>query len=199
MLCLWIKKKHIIPILRLLINKKIRVGLHTPNGLHPRYIDEELANLLWGGGFGTLRLSFEGLSQRVQDASGGKVSSDDLENALNCLRNIEDDTGGRERRCHPSWDIGVYILMGLPDQSFDEIVDTMRYVNSIGGKIKLTQYSPVPGTKEFQRAKQLCPDIVEEPLAHNNSTFSTIGMGIDHKAVQELKSLAGRLNMKVMR
>ena len=48
-------QRHIIPILELLIKKGICVRLHTPNGVHAKYIDQQLARLLRVSGFRTIR------------------------------------------------------------------------------------------------------------------------------------------------
>ncbi|MDI6760264.1 MAG: radical SAM protein [Candidatus Brocadiaceae bacterium] len=180
-------ERHIIPILELLIKKGLKVRFHTPNGLHPRYIDLSLARLLREAGFSTLRLGFEGTSLRVQGASGHKVNNQELERALGCLR-----AAGYSTR-----DIGVYLLVGLPGQTVEEVAEAMELVNGLGARIKLAEYSPIPGTEEFKGAAALCPQVTHEPLSHNKSTFVRLrrmGMGIDYGAFEGLKSLAKRLN-----
>lgn len=178
---------HIVPILELLIKKGLQARYHTPNGLHPRYIDLPLARLLWKAGFRTIRLGFEGTSQRVQVASSYKVRGGDLERALQCLW----EAGYSAR------DIGVYILIGLPGQTIGEVVETMEFVNKIGARIKLAEYSPIPGTEEFKKATALYPEVAHEPLSHNKSTFATLGMGIDYGTLEGLKSLAKRFNAEL--
>jgi len=53
------KKAHILPILKEVANKNISVAFHTPNGLHIREIDLELARLLKKANFKSLFLSQE--------------------------------------------------------------------------------------------------------------------------------------------
>jgi len=67
-------EKHIIPILELLINKRLHARYHTPNGIHPKYIKLRFARLLWKAGFRTLRFGFEGTSGSIQKASIQKAS-----------------------------------------------------------------------------------------------------------------------------
>ncbi len=175
---------HIIPIIELLIQKGIKARFHTPNGLHPRYIDLSLAKLLWEAGFRTIRLGFEGTSSRMQLASTNKVSSQELENAVKCLR-----LAGYSKK-----DIGVYLLVGLPGQGVEEVKEAMEFVNKIGARIKLAEYSPIPGTEEFQKASLICPEVVCEPLTHNKSTFTIKGMGIEYNCLEGIKSMAKHLN-----
>ncbi len=188
-------EKHIIPILNLVIEKRLNMSFHTPNGLHPRFIDQYLADLLWKSGFKTIRLSFEGISERIKNASGNKVNAHELENALNCLENAKSKAGAlAESALAPQWDIGVYILLGLPEQTIDEAVATMDFVNGLGAKIKIAEYSPVPGTEEFKKAAKLRPGILTDPLTHNKSVFPIAGMNMDYNVLQELKNYCRKLN-----
>ncbi|HHT9152076.1 MAG TPA: B12-binding domain-containing radical SAM protein [Candidatus Hypogeohydataceae bacterium YC40] len=175
---------HIVPILEALIKKGLEARYHTPNGLHPRYIDLPLARLLRKAGFKTLRLGFEGTSTDMQRASSHKVNDRELEKALECLWQAGYSTE----------DIGVYILAGLPGQGVGEVAEAMEFVNKLGARIKVAEYSPIPGTVDFQKASALCPQVTYEPLSHNKSTFALVGMGIDYESFEELKSLAKRLN-----
>ncbi len=184
-------ERHIIPILEMLIKRKIHARFHTPNGIHPKYIDSKMARLLRMSGFRTVRLGFEGISTMVQKASKNKVSCQELERALRHLRKAEE---GSDANSKISWDVGVYILIGMPGQTVDEVVDSIEYVNRLGAKIKLAEYSPVPGTEEFQYASRLCPEVVNEPLSHNKSTFAAVGMGVDYREFDKVKVLAKRLN-----
>jgi radical SAM superfamily enzyme YgiQ (UPF0313 family) len=187
-------QRHIIPILELLISKEIRPRLHTPNGVHAKYIDRQLARLLRTSGFRTIRLGFEGTSTAIQKASKNKVSCRELETALNYLREVEDDPCVVNDHNDSTWDIGIYLLIGMPGQTVDEVVEAIEYINGLGAKIKLAEYSPVPGTEEFQDASRLCPLVVDEPLSHNKSTFATVGMGVDYGTFDEVKAMAKRLN-----
>ncbi|MCP4265996.1 MAG: radical SAM protein [Candidatus Brocadiaceae bacterium] len=187
-------KRHIIPILEMLIKKEIRTRFHTPNGIHPKYIDRQLARLLRMSGFRTIRMGFEGTSTAVQKASRNKVSCQDLEGALCYLREAEEYSDVYSKDNKSSWDVGVYVLIGMPGQAVKEVVDSIEYINRLGAKIKLTEYSPVPGTDEFQDASRLCPEVITEPLSHNKSTFATVGMGVDYKTFDDVKALTNRLN-----
>jgi hypothetical protein len=76
-------------------------------------------------------------------------------------------------------------------------VDSIEYINRLGAKIKLAEYSPVPGTEEFRAASMLYPQVVSEPLSHNKSTFATVGMGVDYNTFDKVKALAKRLNARL--
>ncbi|HWR89913.1 MAG TPA: radical SAM protein, partial [Dissulfurispiraceae bacterium] len=77
---------HIKPILRGVQAAGLRTRFHTPNGLHARYLDFELAGLMRKTGFRTIRLSLETVDGERLDNTGGKVRQDDIEAAVWNLR-----------------------------------------------------------------------------------------------------------------
>jgi radical SAM superfamily enzyme YgiQ (UPF0313 family) len=128
--------------------------------LHIRKIDEELADLLFQCRFKTIRLGFETSDENEQLALGGKVNNPDFQIAV---RNLK-------RAGYTQGQIGVYILAGLPSQRATEVQETISYVRKAGAKPVLVEYSPIPGTPLFQKAKAESPfDLENEPLFHNNS------------------------------
>ena len=62
-------------------------------------------------------------------------------------------------------------LMGeLPGQRTEEVEKSITFVGQAGAKPILVEYSPIPGTPLFEKAKKMSPfDIGNEPLFHNNS------------------------------
>ena len=78
--------RHIMPILKEIIKRGIQCYFHTPNGLHIREIDEELAEILFKAGFKTIRLGFETAHEATQIETGGKVGNQDFVRAVKNLR-----------------------------------------------------------------------------------------------------------------
>ena len=64
--------KHFIPIMKEVIKRGIQCNFHTPNALHIKEIDEEVAELLFRGGFKTIRLGFETSNEDDSDRNRGK-------------------------------------------------------------------------------------------------------------------------------
>jgi len=153
---------HILPILREVIKKGLRCNFHTPNGLHIREIDERLATLLYQAGFKTLRLGFETSLEATQVETGGKVGNQEFVDAVRNLR----------RAGYSGDDIGVYVMVGLPGQRVEEAEASIAFVQETGARPILVEYSPIPHTPLFERAKQTSQlDLESEPLNHNNSTL----------------------------
>jgi radical SAM superfamily enzyme YgiQ (UPF0313 family) len=184
------RKKHLIPILRLLIEERINCRLHTPNGLHPRWIDRNLAHLLARSGFKTLRLSYESVSPDRQKAMGKKVTDADLIRAVGCLK-----TAGFTSR-----ETGAYVLMGLPGQSIHEVIDSMLFVLGLHIRVSLASFSPIPGTESWQEAvTRGLIDQNADPLLTNNTIFPMIPEPEIRERLNRLGTLAAQANRMLVR
>ena len=171
------------PVLDRLKEMEIGFRFHTPNGLHARYIDEHVAHYFKEHGFETIRISLETTSPKRQAATGGKVTNRAVVEAVENLV-----SAGIERE-----KIGVYLLCGLPGQGVAEVEESIRFVTSLGVRPYLAEYSPIPGTIEWDsliRDQVISPDI--DPLLTNNTLFfrfySSIGEE-DWKRLQALRTL----------
>ncbi len=152
--------RHFIPMIKDVIKRNIRCNFHAPNALHIREIDQEVADLLYQGQFKTIRLGFETSDEKVQMEMGGKVNNGEFQKAVNCLK----------RAGYCSEEIGVYIMAGLPGQSLGEVEESIAFVRDAGAKPILVEYSPIPHTPLFEKAKRFSSfDIEREPLFQNNS------------------------------
>ncbi|MBN1465542.1 radical SAM protein [candidate division KSB1 bacterium] len=158
------------PILRQVQENGWAINFYTPNGLTPRYIDAEMAALFFTANVRHICLSFETSNDERQKAMSAKVTNSELIEALNNL-----ERAGYERR-----DIGVYVLMGLPGQSVDEVRHSAAFVHRLGARVRVASFSPIPGTLEWQKAVDLdLWQLNADPLLTNSSIFpiwsSTIG------------------------
>ena len=182
------KYEHIIPILEGIIARKIRANFHTPNGLHAREIDTELANKMFRAGFKTIHLSFETANpQRLQDMNG-KVTPDDLRIAV---ENLEKAGFSRNR-------IEAYVLIGLPGQPLEEMVGSIFTVHRLGIKMRLSEFSPIPGTREWERAVQLGEMSEDVDLLLTNNSVYAINQGIaKFRLMEQLRLLSRLLNQAI--
>ena len=155
--------------------------LHTPNGLHVRQIDERCAGVLHESNFRTIRLSLESIDPKVAHDSSGKVARGEYASAVKNLR-----AAGYTRE-----DCETYILLGLPGQDTASVRDTIDFVWQNGGRPKLAEFSPIPGTPYFEEAAQKLPELRTEPLLQNNSVYcSYFSRDIRPEELQELKNAA---------
>ncbi len=152
--------KHFIPMMKEVIKRRIHCNFHTPNAIHIKEIDEEVAGLLFCGGFKTIRLGFETSNEATQIETGGKVGNQELRMAIKYLR----------RTGYSGEEIGVYVMVGLPGQRVGEIEESIAFVKETGARPMLVEYSPIPHTALFEKAKKMSRfDLENEPLFHNNS------------------------------
>lgn len=159
---LWDKENRFYPLCGHLRENHPGLRLHAPNGLSVDALDRRCCRTLRRTGFATLRLSLEGLDESVDSAGGGKTSRDSY------LRAVENllEAGYRPEN------VETYLLAGLPGQAPEDVARSIEFVKSTGGRPKLCEFSPIPGTRLFQKAAEFAPAILTEPLWHNNTVYA---------------------------
>ncbi|MBI5207703.1 MAG: radical SAM protein [Candidatus Firestonebacteria bacterium] len=171
---------HIETLMDLLILRKIDINFYTPNGLHSRFITQSLAIKMKKTGFRELRLSLETSNPLLQINTGGKISNIEFIKSINYLK---------EAGFEPN-DIGVYIMVGLPEQKYEDIIQTIDFVQKENIKIKLINFSPIPGTKEWTKISPDLRKILDiEPLWQNDIAYLMLARYIDWDKNQELKNI----------
>ncbi|MBM3212000.1 radical SAM protein [Candidatus Poribacteria bacterium] len=178
-------ERHIYVILDEIIERKLNCYFHTPNGMHASQLNCSLAYKMFKSGFKTIRISLETSNPEKQRLMGNKVTSEELKNAINSLK----EAG------YKSKDIGVYILIGLPGQHIEEMRESVKYVYNCGAMAKIAVYSPIPGTEEWEKAvteSGFNPD--SDPLLHNDSIFPIRLGGMSTKDFQKVKAFALECN-----
>jgi len=167
-----------VPMLEEILRRNLSCDFHCPNGMHLRKMNPRVASLLFKAGFRTIRFGFETASSSRQAETGGKVTTDELRQAVAYLR----EAG------YGSADIGIYLLCGLPGQDAREIKAGIDLVLEIGAKPILAEYSPIPGTLLWDEAvRQARYDIAKEPLFQNNSLLPCLKHDISQEGFQGLK------------
>ena len=180
---------HIHPILDGVIERGLRVRFHTPNGLHPRFIDRALADKMRRAGFITIRLGLETIDPAEGRRDGGKVDEASFAQAVGALF-----AAGFSAR-----EVAAYVLVGRPSpvalppsrsateqakQSLEMVRATVAFAHRLGIQVRAAEFSPVPGTVEWQTAIAAgCIPLDADPLWHNNSIYPCA----DARALEELK------------
>ncbi|MBN1833754.1 MAG: radical SAM protein, partial [Deltaproteobacteria bacterium] len=170
---------HMSIFLEALIGMNLGLRFHTPNALHVREITPEIAGLLQRAGFRTIRLGLETSDSKMHQDLDQKVSEGEFERAVSHLKK----SGFLNEQ------IGAYILMGLPGQSVESVMNTIRFVSGTGAMPYLAEYSPLPHTLMWKKAVASSEyDLASEPLFHNNTLLPC--WNEDERArVPELKKL----------
>ncbi len=162
-----------------IIRRDLGVRFHCPNGLHAREITGETALLMKQAGFSTIRIGLETTEPDRQRRTGGKVTNPEFIRAMESLY----------RAGFGPEDLGVYILCGLPGQGAEEVEEAVRFVRENGGRPRLSEYSPLPHTKDWNDAVRSSPyPIEEEPLYHNNSLLICRSDRFTYEQYQAIKN-----------
>ena len=170
----------LIPFLNEVIKRNVKINLHSPNALNARFLTSELAELMIKAGFKTFYLGFESASSQWQRRTGSKVFSDELAQATQYLI-----AAGAEPAS-----ITAYQILGHPYIDIQQIEDSMYFVNSLGIRGMLADFSPIPGTPDGEYCRRWVN--MDEPLMHNKTAFPIIMLGFDE--TNRLKDLQRQLN-----
>ncbi len=153
---------HAKPILNGIAASGLHARFHTPNGLHARFVDEDIALLMRQAGFKTVRFGLETVDLHRQHDTGAKVTNTDLERAVALFKQC-----GFTKN-----ELGVYLMYGLPGQDFSEVIEGVSFLQTLGVKIYLAEFSPVRGTRSWNELIQngIIDDTLD-PLLTNNTVF----------------------------
>lgn len=177
------RPEHILlPFLRYVLQQNITVHLHTPNALNARFITRDIATMMVQAGFQTFYLGFESAAYAWQRRTGGKVYAHELEQAVTHLVQA-----GADLR-----QITAYLIIAHPQTDQQDVEASMHFAHSLGLRLMLSEFSPIPGTPDGEQCRQWVD--LDEPLWHNKSVFPLVFLGAD--AVQHFKTLSHQLNQQ---
>ncbi|HAL45111.1 MAG: hypothetical protein A2Y12_03365 [Planctomycetes bacterium GWF2_42_9] len=171
------------PFLRYVIDNKIKVNFHTPNALNARFIDAELAGLMVMAGFKSIYLGFESRVEEFQKQTGSKIFDNEFSDAVRSLI-----AAGADKK-----NITAYLILGHPKFEIQNVEESLKYVNSIGVRSMLADFSPIPVVADAK----FCEKYVDmsEPLMHNKTVFPILVYGVDK--VNMIKDMCRSLNHNV--
>lgn len=180
--------KHIEPLLEMMIGSGLSVNFHCPNGLFAKMIDEKLADLMVAAGFQTIRLSLESANEAQRKRMSYKVSNAGF---IAALENLEKAGFPRHR-------VETYVIMGLPDQTPEEVYQTVDFVHNCGARVSLASFSPIPGTADWHSATErygLDPEI--DPLLLNNTIYPLKNERFSEEIFNAIRAYAKRGNEQI--
>jgi len=173
-------EKVIVPFLNEVFKRNVKINFHCPNALNARFVTRELAELMVRAGFKTFYLGFESASADWQKRTGSKVFCDEFTQAVKNLT-----AAGAN-----SQNITAYQILGHPYGDIQELEESMRFVNGLGIRGMLADFSPIPSTPDGELCRKWVD--MDEPLFHNKTAFPIILMGFDE--TNRLKDLQRQLN-----
>ncbi|MFA6636403.1 MAG: B12-binding domain-containing radical SAM protein [Candidatus Omnitrophota bacterium] len=166
------------------IDEGINANFYSPNGLHVRFLNERTAFLLKKLNFIDPMLSLETSDDKKGRIWHDKVTRNEFERAV---RNLN-------RAGYKKGEYTAYLMLGVPGSSFEDIQESVEFVNSLGCKVSLSEFSPVPGTILADKVTLEKTDPQKtDPLLENNTVFSLLSPYRNERA-QELKNNTKILN-----
>ncbi len=182
------KEDHIIPLIEKVLHKGMNPRFHTPNGLQADKIDRDIAELMVRAGFSTIRLSLETIAAERKKDISGKVTPDNFANAVKYLYDAGVEKPGIE----------AYMIMGLPGQKPEEVIDTIYFAAENGVISRPAAFSPIPGTKDWNRAVE-CGDLTESAdlLETNTTVYINQTKYFDENITSSVRNLAVDLNERL--
>lgn len=173
-------EKHFIPLMEGIKKQRLNNHFHTPNAIHAGLMTQRIARLMVENGFKRIWLGFETSDIALQKRTGGKIDNPGFRKAIHLLK----------QEGFPAEFIRAYILIGLPGQSMQSIIDSIKFVIDTGIKPYLSKFSPIPGTKIWVEAiKEYGWKEPVDPLLHNDALMPYYAPAINHEQYQQLKMM----------
>ncbi|MBD3426655.1 MAG: radical SAM protein [Candidatus Omnitrophica bacterium] len=174
---------YLVQYLERITSSGLDARFYTPNGLHARFMSQRKADLMKKAGFVNPTLSLEIADPDKARSWHNKVTVEELRKAIGSLRKA----GYRKGR------YTVYLMLGMPGTSISDVKRSVDLVHSLGAKVSLSEYSPVPGS-----TKTPCFTADEkDPLYQNNSIFPTF-CASEWGQVKKIKEYTRQLNTKLL-
>jgi len=174
------KNENLKSLLELILVKNLNLKIHTPNGLHARFLDKDLAFLMKKAGFVMPRISYESSDAKIINKFSNKVTKEEF---IKCIENLQ-------KAGFKKGEYGVYLCFGFPSQDFERLKSDIVFCHNLGCKIFLADFSPVPKTDYSFKL-----NTENEPLLQNNSIFPAVKKE-DLNVIYEIKNMVKELNKK---
>jgi radical SAM superfamily enzyme YgiQ (UPF0313 family) len=137
---------HLQRVLELIIERQHKLRLYAPEGFETRLLTVDLLRLMKQAGFEKVHLPFEALKWETNLGWNRRhASTASFERALDAAI-----TAGFKPRTQ---EINAFVLFGLPDDKFEDILDSVVYVHHMVGSIIPMLFTPVPGTHIYAQYK----------------------------------------------
>ncbi len=118
------------------------IRYHLPNGIHAALLDEKLSYALKEKNFKTVRIGYETGDSELQKKTGGKVNDASFRKAVRSL----------EKAGFTSKEVGAYLIIGIPGQSFESALEDLKNVANAGIRPVINEYTLIPGSTDWQTA-----------------------------------------------
>lgn len=159
-----------------------RFLFYLPNAIHIAKTTKEIIENLTN--FKMIRFGLESLNPE-DEKYGNKFKIQQLKELLINLNEAKISKDA----------ISFYILVGLPGQTYEEVETTIKNALRIGIKPRIAEYSPIPNTLLFEKAKEELKRKnknyidLDDPVFHNPSVYPYIATDFTFENIRKLKKM----------
>jgi len=158
------------------------IELTAMNGICYFTLDEEILTEMRRAGFKQLNLSFVTQSSELKKKYHRPRSLHNLESLVRTAQKL-------------GFFVTVYIILGLPGQTFEEIKDSIDYLLGLGVLVGPSVFYLAPGSKLYDRM-QLSPEIKNDWNLYRSSAFAVETEHLNRADLIELFSYARMKNLE---
>jgi len=177
-------ENHFIPLIDTISSTFSGIRLHTPNGLHIKWLDSKILYKMRESGFTTIRFGYETGNDRFLKDIDSKTNKKQLTEKITLAV-----SAGFDKK-----NIGVYIMAGLPDQGVNDVLDEISFISSLNVMAKPVFLSPVPGTILGNIYEKMFPELSKNPFFQNDTFFITRLHGWNEDTVESIRQKAKKNN-----
>ncbi len=165
-------------VLHLIREAKLPLTCSAPEGFDYRLMTPEIARDLKAAGFSTIELALEN--------SDDTVAIEQLNRATNMVR-LKEAIQDLVAAGFVPHQIHLFIIVGLPDQTLENILLNIRYAWALGCNATLFPFTPIPGTKMYEDLRSRLDGIPYKQL--HPTLDSCVDDPALREAIGELKGL----------
>ncbi len=177
-------ESHFVPLMKMIEKQNLNISFYTPNALHASMVTHSVAQLMIANGFKKIWLGFETSDCELQKKTGGKIDNPGFRRTIEIL--LKEGFSPEQIR--------AYVLIGLPGQSFNSVLDSINFVMETGIRPYLTKFSPIPGTKIWQQTlTEYGWQEPVDPLWHNDALMPYFSTLIRPHQYTQLKKLTNTI------
>ncbi len=165
---LYRRGRHVEPLLDLVAQERLGVALDFATGIAASQVDEALVRRFAAAGVEVVRLALETIDPVRARAMNRPQGRDQFVRAVEILR-AHGYTGQRLR---------AFYLVGLPDQTTDDILEAVLWLYGLGVTPHLTTYTLTPGSEDHASYRSRVAGYSLDELAPLAWRFAHPGMKV---------------------
>jgi len=112
------------------------IQLYAMNGISVETLSKEILEKMWQAGFRNLNVSLVTAQDAIKQKLNRPFTNEQFEKIVSDAVVL-------------GYEITAYLIIGLPEQTKQEIDETITYLSSLGVLVAPSFYYPPPGTKDF--------------------------------------------------